>query len=286
MDIRPATAADAAGIAAWTQDTFRWGDYIPDQIAALIEEPQTAVFVAVDEDSIVGTVNCRMVGPDEAWAGGMRVHPDHRRRGIGTGLSEKAWDWARNEGATVVRLAVEEDNGPARAQVEAMGFRIVSQWLYGARAIGADSPVPEGNGGQRVAPAERIGTAHSAEAEPAYLSWSTGELGRAGRGLLASRWTWRRLAAEHIAEAAKRGDLYEGRPGWAIAEVADGTLEVEWFETAPDDARAMVLALVDLASEAGVAEIHVMVPAVEWLSAELERFGFELDPVGVYALPL
>jgi len=39
-----------------------------------------------------------------------RVRPDHRRKGIGTAVSTALWDWAREQGAVVVRLAIDETN--------------------------------------------------------------------------------------------------------------------------------------------------------------------------------
>jgi ribosomal protein S18 acetylase RimI-like enzyme len=286
VEIRPAEPSDVPSLAEWTQDTFSWGDYIADRLPDWLQDPRMRVLVAEDSGFPVAMGAVVMLSPTEAWAQGMRVHPEHRRRGIGTTLSEELWAWARERGAEVVRLAVEEDNAPARGQVGAMGFRKVCEFLRGGRVIGAGSPVPEGNGGRRVPPPERLSPAHSAEAEPAFLSWTTGELARVARGLAPEGWRWRRLNSDHLVAAARSRQLFEGRPGWAIAAVREGMLHVEWVETARTDAAAMALALVDRAADADLAEIRVWIPTVPWLRRALQRLGFEFHETGVWALPL
>ena len=224
-----------------------------------------------------------MLSPDEAWAQGMRVHPGHRRQGHGTRITAAASDWAAAHGAKVIRLSVEHWNTNAQGQVGGVGFRPVGDFVHAERAIGESSPVPEGNGGKRVPPAERLRTAPSAEAEPAYMSWIGGELARAGRNLFQTHWRWQRLSPDLLVAAAKRQHLLEGRPGWAIGEFARGVYAIEWIETAESDARAMILAVVDRAAEAGAETLEVMIPAVPWLEREMRRLGFEMHPLTVWA---
>jgi GNAT superfamily N-acetyltransferase len=284
--IRPARAEDHAQIAAWTANTFRWGDYVPDRFLPWLEDESGCTFVAEDDGRVVAMARVQMVGPEEAWAQGMRVHPDHRRRGYGTRVGQRLDEWAKEQGARVVRLSVEEWNTNAQGQVEGMGYRRVCDWHYGDRAIGESSPVPEGNGGRRVPPAERLRLATSGEAEPAYLSWIGGELARAARDLLPILWVWRRMTPDHLVLAARNQNLLEGRPGWAITETNEDGFTVHWIETARSDARAMVRALVDRAAAAEVEEMTAMIPAVPWLEREFRRMGFELHPLTVWAKPL
>ena len=275
---------DLLAIAAWTRDTFSWGDYVADAFLDWLAEEAGTVMIAELDGIPVAMGRVAMVGPAQAWAQGMRVHPDHRRMGIGTALGEAMWEWARTRGARIVRLAIDERNTVSQAQVTATGFRRISDWRRGERAIGDASPVPAGNGGVRVPALERLDDAPSAEAEPAFLSWSTGELARAARGLLPIAWVWRTMTVDHLSLAARNHNLVEGRPGWAICEVDDdGVFQVHWLETTADDARAMVLALVDRAVEADVAEMKVMVPAVEWLTDAFAGSGFEFNSVAVWA---
>jgi GNAT superfamily N-acetyltransferase len=285
--IREARLDDVPGIASWTTDTFEWGDYVARALPDWITDPAGVILVSERDGDVVAMGRIAMVSATEAWAQGTRVHPDHRRRGIGTMLSDRLWQWAKERGALVVRLAVEDDNDAALAQVSSMGFRRVADWRFASRLLGEGSPVPEGNGGQRVPSAERLQPAHSAEAEPAFLSWSGGELAGAARGLFPIGWVWRLMTVDHVALAARNHALWEGRPGWAILEGAEeGGIRVHWLETAESDARAMVRALVDHGAEAGATEIEIMAPAVPWLEEALTTNAFTLKALGVYALGL
>lgn len=284
--IREARLDDVPGIASWTTDTFEWGDYVADALPHWIDDPAGVVLVAESDGAIVATGRVAMVSATEAWAQGTRVHPDHRRRGIGTMLSDRLWQWARNRGALVVRLAVEDDNDAALAQVASMGFRRVVEWRFASRLLGEGSPVPVGNGGRRVPSPERLQPAHSAEAEPAFLSWSGSTLAGAAKGLFPIGWVWRLMTVDHVVLAARNHALWEGRPGWAILEEENGGIRVHWLETAESDARAMVRALVDHGVEARATDIEVMAPAVPWLEEALTANAFDLMGLGIYALTL
>lgn len=284
--IRPATLDDIPAISEWTRDTFPWGDYIPRVLARWIDDDTGRVFVTEVDGTVVALARVAMLAPEEAWAQGMRVHPQHRRRGYGTGITAAIAEWAGDQGAKVIRLSIEHWNTNAQGKVVGLGFRPVCDWHHSERAIGESSPVPEGNGGKRVSPPERLRTAHSAEAEAAYMSWVGGELARAARNLFQVRWRWQRLALDHLVLAAKNQNLLEGRPGWAIAEVQEADYAVHWIETAPSDARAMMLAIVDKAAESGAETLEVMIPAVPWLERELRRLGFEIHPLTVWAKSL
>lgn len=284
--IRPGRPEDHAAIAAWTQNTFTWGDYVADRWDDWMADPDCEVAVADVDGRPVALSRVAMVSSTEAWSNAARVHPDHRRQGLATAVASRLWPWAAERGARVVRLAVEDWNEAAHGQVIAMGFHRTSSWFHGSRGVGENSPVPTGNGGRRVAGAEGLRPAHGAEAEPALLSWDGGELCRAAGGLFPTGWTWRQLRLEHLVEAARDRALWEGRPGWAVASVDDEAMRVQWLETSEEDAAALVRALVDRAADIGVERLQMMIPAVPWLRRALGRADFELTGLGVYTLPL
>jgi GNAT superfamily N-acetyltransferase len=286
IDVRAARLEDRAEIAGFTTGTFPWGDYVADEFETWLADDSGVVLVGEVEGRVVGVARVALVSPTEAWSQGARVHPDFRRRGVGTAIAAALHDWAVGRGAHVVRLAVEDWNRPARAQVAALGFRPVSEWMFATRGVGENSPVPEGNGGRRVMAPEGIRPAPSAEAEPALLAWASGPLERAARGLFSVGWRWRRLTRADVVEAARRRALWEGRPGWAIADVDEEAFRVSWVVTAEDDAPAMVRALVDRAAAAGVERLVVMAPAIDWMRRAVQQRGCEVNRLTVYALPL
>lgn len=62
---------------------------------------------------------------DGDWLGvfSLEVDPDHRRRGLGRLMLAELLDWGASQGATTVWLHVEDDNRPALALYDGLGFR-------------------------------------------------------------------------------------------------------------------------------------------------------------------
>ena len=109
-----------------------WNQTIDDWRLLLSFEPH-GCFVAVQEGQVIGTVTTTRYGRAMAWIGMMLVHPDHRRRGIGTRLMRRALDHLQECGVDCIRL----DATPAGQPVyEKLGF--VSEWAmtrYQATAV-------------------------------------------------------------------------------------------------------------------------------------------------------
>lgn len=282
--IRPAREADRDAIAAFTSETFAWGDYVADVFPDWLNDPDGRLVVATDEDGVaIGMSRGTLLSPTELWLQGARVREDWRRRGVAGAMGTAVIDWARGRGAQVSRLLVEDWNEPARLQVAQVGLRPVAEMLRGARTVGDASPLPAGNGGRRVPALEQLTRANSAEAEPAFMSWSTGPLGRAARGLFPVGWSFRRLTTDDLAETARHEALWAARSGWAIGAREGDTFEVAWLETREEDAVDLMRALVDLATNHGTERITLWVPAVEWAVSAARRAGFELDGMTVFA---
>ena len=136
--IRPARAEDIPLIADWTRDTFSWGDYVAEQLPVWLEDTDSLVVACVfDDDVPVAVSRAQLLSSTEAWLSGARVHPDHRRSGMGMAMNDAGVEWARSRGARVARLAVEEENQPARSQVEKAGYRQTGRWVHAT--VGATS---------------------------------------------------------------------------------------------------------------------------------------------------
>ena len=285
--IRPARASDAEAIASFTKDTFEWGDYVPEAFPSWLNQPASHMVVAVDDDdSAIAMSRGRLVSATEAWFHAARVHPDWRGRGIAGEMADVLRAWAGAEGAVVGRLLIEDDNTASIRHVEKIGFRRVTSVVRGTKPVGDASPSPDGNGGRRVPSRLRARPAHATEATPAFASWSFGELGRATRGLVGSHWTYARLTVDHLAAAAKSGSFWEIGGGWAVTDIEEGSLEVGWLETRPDDATDLLKALIDMAVGSGVESISLWIPDVDWLVKVAKRLGFDTGRMGVYAVEL
>ncbi len=288
MTIRPARPEDKTAIAAFTTDTFSWGDYVADVFDSWLENPYGQVLVAVTEtDEAIGMARVSMLSASEAWVQAARVHPDHRRQGVGGHLTRAGEVWAAERGALVIRLLTEDWNEPAQRQVEKSGYRLVARWAMAQKSVGRSVPAISGNGGKRAPAEERLRPASVHEVEPAYLAWSTGELITAGHGLFpAVSWMWRQMTIEDVAKAARSRTLWDCPAGWLIGKIEDDMFWVSWVVSGPEDAYRLLKAAIDLAEEQGAERLRVLLPQTDWLLRAVGRVGLELHPSLLYAKTL
>jgi len=284
--IREATAADIPAIAAWTTDTFDWGDYVPDDLPVWLRDPSIGVFV-YDEGGIpIALGKAQMLSPTEAWLSSARVHPEHRGRRIAGAVGEALMSWARQRDGRIARLIVEDWNDSAISQVERGGMRRVVDLTWCHRAVSTKAAAPGGNGGRRAPAALRARQGRSADAEPAFAAWSVGSLCRSARGLFCSSWAARRLTAEDLAEAARQNGFWEVGSGWITGERIGQRFSISWIETSPEEAADALRAVVDLAAGSGADELWMWVPTIDWIVAAAQKAGCETAAMGIYAVEL
>lgn len=283
--IRPATAADHAAIRVFTTDTFDWGDYVAEVFEHWLEAPDSLVAVVEVGGRPVAIARAAMLSSSEAWLHGARVHPEHRRLGLASRLNDHLCDWARDQGALIVRLMIESWNEAAQRQVAAGGYRRISEWTNAVRGLGS-APDPVTNGGRRVPGDEQLVVGTPAEIEPAWVAWSTSELSRLGRTLYPRGWLMRRMTRADLDAAVAGKDLLHGPSGWIVAEDEDETMFVPLLVTTDVDAYRMVRALVDRADRREYGRVRIMVPTVEWMDEALIRAGFDLTGEQIWAKTL
>lgn len=279
MEVRPARHQDLAWIVPWTTDTFEWGDYVPQRLPGWIDDADSMPLVCVDESGeMIGVSNTTMLSSHEAWLEGARVHPDHKRAGVGSAMNTAGLDWARGMGARVARLATEAGNNAARRQVESMGYRHTSSWAH-TTLFPSERPSVSPTRGMRAAPA--------ADIDAAWLSWVPGELALASRELLAEGWRWRQARPEDLASAAHRGEFSQSPAGWAIIQQPDESrMRTGWVSTTPEEAPAFIESLLDLARSRDVDEMEVKMAWLPWATEALTRAGGEPRQIVIYTVSL
>ncbi|UKA50964.1 GNAT family N-acetyltransferase [Arthrobacter sp. FW305-123] len=120
---------DASGRAPWT----------PEMIAPAADR---IVLVAVMQSEIVGIAKTHFHGEPDGHApaghylGGVVVHPNHRRRGIGAALTRARVDWIWSRSSTVYYFANENNTASIRMH-QAMGFQSVGSFAQ-IRGVTAD----------------------------------------------------------------------------------------------------------------------------------------------------
>ena len=142
MKIRRLTEADLLA-AEELRRIAGWNQTINDWRLLLSLEPQ-GCFAFVEDDRVLGTVTTTTYGRDLAWIGMMLVHPDHRRRGIGTRLMRAALDHLKGLGIGCIRL----DATPVGLPVyQKLGF--VAEWTL-TRYQGTVVPAPEASAAREL----------------------------------------------------------------------------------------------------------------------------------------
>jgi len=285
---RPGRPEDAEAVRGFATGTFPWGDYVPAEFPRWVDRPGSLLLVGADDDVPVAVGRVVLLSPTEAWIHALRVAPERRREGIARRLLDALSSWAATEGARVVRLLVEEGNDGSHALVAAAGFAAAAPWMAASTTVGPfDAVDPRTNGGKRVPGEERLVQAPVAEAGPAWIAWSTGELARTGRQLLPFGWHLRRMTVADVEEAARRKALWQSPSGWVIADLdTDRGIVVSWMATNDLDVARLVRALLDWARMAGIERLRIHAPVVPWLVEALERTGFTISRSTVYSRPL
>ena len=276
--IRPARAEDVPRIETWTRETFAWGDYVAEAMPEWLEDPESLVIVCVYDDDIpVALSRTQLLSPTEAWLSGARVHPDHRRSGMGMAMNDFGLDWARDRGALVARLATEEENEPARSQVLKLGYRLTSRWVH------ATAPAL---GGRRMSPSDRLRPGVTVDADAGWTFWSQSDLALAARDLISLGWRWRKATRLDLDAAVEAHGFYQSPGGWVVAEPDGDSLWVRWMATSPPDAPLLIQGLRDLLREVGRDRVAAMVPVTAWSVEALQREGFEVNPIQIFSRAL
>lgn len=121
--IRKAVTTDIPYIQEFTRNTFEWGDYVSEEVAAWIEADGD-VWVADLGGSPVGVTHVRYLSDSHVWFEGIRVHPEYRKHGIGKLLTDASIVGARNKQAKIAGAAIDGDNLASQSLAKSVGFRL------------------------------------------------------------------------------------------------------------------------------------------------------------------
>jgi GNAT superfamily N-acetyltransferase len=130
MSIVPFQPAHTDGFRSLVADTLREFDFEPDpELDGDLDDPAAtyaALWVAVDDGVVVGSVALRDIGDDAVELKRMYLREDQRGRGLGRELLALALDWARAHGMRAVRLDTSERMVAAQRLYEAHGFERIA----------------------------------------------------------------------------------------------------------------------------------------------------------------
>ena len=111
VEIRPARETDAAGIAALSTDELGYqttAEQVREKLAARLNSNRDRILVAAAEGQVVGYIHANtyetLYFPPLKNLMGLAVSSAYRCKGIGTALLDAIEAWARETGASGVRL--------------------------------------------------------------------------------------------------------------------------------------------------------------------------------------
>jgi GNAT superfamily N-acetyltransferase len=129
MSIVPFEASHTDGFRSLVSDTLREFGFEPDPaFDGDLDDPAAtyaALWVALADDEVIGSVALRDLGDRAVELKRMYLRPDQRGHGLGKQLLAIALDWAHANGVSVVRLDTSEQMVAAQRLYEAHGFRRV-----------------------------------------------------------------------------------------------------------------------------------------------------------------
>jgi putative acetyltransferase len=129
VSIVPFGPSHADGFRSLVAETLREFGFEPDpELDGDLDDPAAnyaALWVAVDDDEVVGSVALRELGAGTVELKRMYLRPDQRGRGLGKNLLTLALEWARANDVRVVRLDTSERMVAAQRLYEAYGFERV-----------------------------------------------------------------------------------------------------------------------------------------------------------------
>ncbi|AEJ38947.1 hypothetical protein TPY_0752 [Sulfobacillus acidophilus TPY] len=106
-------------------------DYLVHEFPRYLTYKTGGIYLANDDDQLVGLSVIALPKPHEAYLGGMRIRPDVQGKGVGEEFAAFQVAEAERLGATVIRALVPRGNDASRSIWEGLGFRVVEEWVVG-----------------------------------------------------------------------------------------------------------------------------------------------------------
>jgi hypothetical protein len=127
VNIRTATLSDWDHISNISKKSG-YIDYISQIGPSYINDG--TVIVGEDSGTITGFLKIEELIDNTSWLGGLRVHPDFRRKGIAMQLTREAVNMGKVRGHTATRILISTDNVASIELSKKSGFKIISEQLF------------------------------------------------------------------------------------------------------------------------------------------------------------
>lgn len=142
VDLRLMNEADLTA-ADEVRRAVGWNQTPQDWRRLLTLQPQ-GCFVACCNGALVGTVTTTVYGNELAWIGMMLVHPEHRRRGIGKRLMNRALEYLKEINVPCVKLDATPAGQPLYEQLGFVAESTLQRWQRSAHKEISAKPLISG----------------------------------------------------------------------------------------------------------------------------------------------
>lgn len=284
--VRPAQLSDKAAVSELCAHIWDGEDYVPDVFDDWVADPVGEFSLAFDGQQLVALGKLTEDAPGEWWLEGLRVHPNHRGRGLATLLHEHAVGLADRQGRGVLRFATAGSNAAVHALARRTGFALVSRHHTARADVTPGGPEP-------------AFTVAAIGELPALRAWlQKSAVFAAAGGLMEDNWAWSALLPrlEMLAQASRVFWWRDGataRAGLVIVGDGDGDEErrlwVNYADTTLDRWPRLWHALRRLGDAMGAKTLRAKPLAGAEMAEALSAAGWQFDPehsMWVFARPL
>ncbi len=266
IQVRPARPQDKEGILTFCHDTFEWGDYIADVWDDWLADHAGVMLIATSNQRPIGLVHVALLADNVAWMEGMRIHPDYRRRGIGSLLDRAAREYARAHDSRIARLATSIDNVAAQGVLDREGYARVCQFNFWSASPTWEHPL-------------RWRVATSDDVALVINFWRHAGTREATANMLpTSRWTWTNLTEARAREQIEKHQVRLVEDGFALIisndEGESNALDLHALVGSDDALYALARDTRAEAGYRGYQTAQALIAEDTKLNSALEREGF------------
>jgi len=239
-------------------------DFIPLYFDSFVDEK---IGFGFEESGVLTGVVFSSVALDgEAWLFGLRVDPDHRRKGIGRRLTQRALEEV-SESCRLARVGIFTDNYASLQLARSFGFSARANYVF-REFRGSPPPLPE-------TCLKRVGLENLEEVFGRLASDSRLQQNNL---LLPHFYEWFRLTRESLGILLDDGSVWQADDELAVvarSEAPDPEVEFGYLS---DPCEVILPALLD--RFVGQEPIEASLPADPALEEVLERYGFAVPSWG------
>lgn len=269
---RAAQPEDEAAVAALSAHIWEGEDYVPRQFANWVADPHGQFTVVYEGQELVGFGKLTRLAEGEWWLEGLRVHPQHRGRGIARLLHNYAVEMADRIASGVLRFATNSRNEAVHKLAKETAFELVSTNILCDTEPSSESA---GKGSfSAVTSGELSELQRWLAASPLFKAWGQ---------LFERRWKWFELMPRLSSLVAEervywwRGSGEDGRGLVMISHDQNGTLGVNYIDGDQTVLRPLAEALRQPGVFGDVERLRLKPPADPVLRAALEAAGWEIE---------